>query len=243
MSLLSHPPPSTIASLPLSDPRCNNDSCVAFYTAHNASQAEVSYAYQYYYGHFCTYYYLAIIVVFMVIYCYLLLHDSRLRRNKGPASSKPDITDKSWAVVRSVTYRRFKGPLSDRFGLPSFGILLLLFSTILFVVVATFAITPYYRLHRGFGSPPLAVRTGLMATACTPILVALAGKANIITYLTGIGHEQLNVIHRWVGWIVLALSIVHTVPFLVAPLNDGGYAALKAQFYKPGAYEVCISIK
>ena len=102
----------------------------------------------------------------------------------------------------------------------------------------SFAIRPYYREHRGYGSPPLAVRAGLMAASLTPLLIALGGKFNLITIMTGIGYEKLNVIHRWVGWMTFGLSLIHTIPFIVAPLKDGGYAALHHQFYEPGSFEV-----
>ena len=80
-----------------------------------------------------------------------------------------------------------------------------------------------------------------MAAALTPLLVALGGKVNIVTLLTGVGYEKLNVIHRWVGWFCLGISVVHAIPFIVAPLRDGGYEALREQFYEPGAYEVCFA--
>lgn len=60
----------------------------------------------------------------------------------------------------------------------------------------------------------------------------------MVTLLTGSGHEELNVFHRWFGWSVFGLSVAHTVPFLVAPLYDGGYSALHKQFCKPGGFEV-----
>lgn len=75
-------------------------------------------------------------------------------------------------------------------------------------------------------------------TDATPLLVALAGKAKVVTLVTGLGHEKLNVVHRWVGWSVFGLSVAHTIPFIVAPLPDGGYSALHKQFYKPGTFEV-----
>ena len=77
-----------------------------------------------------------------------------------------------------------------------------------------------------------------MAVALTPLIIALSGKANLITLLTGIGHEKLNVIHRWTSWLCLGLSVVHTIPFIVAPLKDGGHKTLHKQYYKPGAFEV-----
>jgi hypothetical protein len=46
--------------------------------------------------------------------------------------------------------------------------------------------------------------------SCTPIVIALASKANITTLLTGIGHEKLNVVHRWISF---GLAWVHTIPF------------------------------
>ena len=76
-----------------------------------------------------------------------------------------------------------------------------------------------------------------MAAAGTPLLVALAGKANLVSALTGIGHERLNVVHRWVSGMVVGLSVVHTIPFIVAPLKDGGRRALRKQYYK-GSFEV-----
>lgn len=48
-----------VVNLSLSDPDCINagDECNAFYAAQNASQAAVSWAYQFEYGHWVTYYY------------------------------------------------------------------------------------------------------------------------------------------------------------------------------------------
>ena len=81
-----------------------------------------------------------------------------------------------------------------------------------------------------------------MAAAFTPLLLALSGKFNLVTLITGIGYERLNVVHRWVGWATFGLSVAHTVPFLVAPLKEGGRAALKEQFYSEGGFEVSQSI-
>jgi hypothetical protein len=94
------------------------------------------------------------------------------------------------------------------------GLQIFLLGAIVFATVATFAVRPYYHGHRGYGSSPLAVRTGLMAL------------------------RKLNVIHRWLSYICFALSVVHTVPFIVAPLKDGGPRALHKQYYKTGAFEV-----
>lgn len=47
-------------------------------------------------------------------------------------------------------------------------------------------------------------------------------KANFISVLTGLGHERLNVLHRWLAYICLFLSLVHTIPFYVTPVWDNG---------------------
>lgn len=227
-----------IRDLPLSDPRCMNDSCLAFQAAHNLSQKETLYYFQYEYGHWTAWYYLGFIGIFMVlhalhIWCSRITHSRRTE-----ATARPSLYKKALASVRYISYRRLSSKPFDRLGLPSCGLRLFLLLAVLFLLICTFAVRPYYRKHRGYGSPPLAVRTGLMAVACTPLIVALAGKANIATLLTGIGHEKLNTVHRWVAWMCFGLSVTHTVPFIVAPLRDGGYAALHKQFYKLGSFEV-----
>ena len=80
-----------------------------------------------------------------------------------------------------------------------------------------------------------------MSIALTPIIFALAGKVNLVTLLTGIGYEKLNVIHRWISYLCFALAVVHTVPFIVAPLREGGAKALHEQYYSQGGFEVELS--
>ncbi|KAI1394290.1 ferric reductase like transmembrane component-domain-containing protein [Hypoxylon trugodes] len=238
MSMGDEPSSGNVTNLPLSDPRCNSDSCNAFKAAHQASQAAVSYDHQYDYGHYTTWYYLAAIGVAMLFYFHRL-NRNRTAQRRAPASSswKAKIEHKILAVFRLVNYRHLKGRAADYFGFPSLGTLAFIGVTSLFLLLMTFLVHPYYRGRRGYGSPPLAVRTGLMAQALTPIIVALAGKVNFITMLTGISHEKLNVFHRWVSYMCLFLSIVHTVPFIVQPLKEGGPAALRKQYYKPEGME------
>ncbi|KAI0179551.1 ferric reductase like transmembrane component-domain-containing protein [Hypoxylon sp. FL1284] len=228
--------PDDVANLPLSDPRCDSDACAAFKAAHELSQATVSYDHQYEYGHYTTWYYLAAIAIAMLVYAHRL-NRNRLARKQPPVAGKSTIAHKVLALCRMVNYRHFKGRVADYLGPPSIGSLVFIIITSLFLLLPSFLVHPYYRGRRGYGSPPLAVRTGLMAQACTPIIVALAGKVNFVTMLTGISHEKLNVFHRWVSYMCLFLAIVHTVPFIVAPLRDGGPAALHKQYYKEGSME------
>ena len=231
---------SYITDLPLSDPRCANDSCLAFQAAHNLSQKLVSYYRQYDYGHWVAWYYAIIIFMFAVWHGWQL-HYSR-EKDTDEIQHFKSLLKKTYikiaACIRYVSYRRLQGGLFDRLGLPSLGLISLMLLSILFLFILTFAVRPYYRQRRGYGSPPLGVRTGLMAASCIPLIVALAGKANFISMLTGIGHERLNTLHRWVSWMCFGLSVAHAIPFIVAPLKEGGPAALHKAFYEHGALEV-----
>ena len=207
---------AAIKCLPLDDAHCNNDSCLAFQAAHNLLQAQVSYYLQYEYGHWVAWYYSVILGVAVLVHLSYLY---RARHRQPTLITRPSFVDKAQAVRRYFSYRRFYGTFADRLGLPSFGMLAFLLFNVLFLFALTFAVRPYYRQHRGYGSPPLADRTGLMAASLTPLLIALSGKANLVTLLTGLGHEKLNIFHRWVGWSVFGLSVAHTIPFILAPLR------------------------
>jgi predicted ferric reductase len=77
----------------------------------------------------------------------------------------------------------------------------------------------------------------MMAVALLPWIVGLSMKANIITMITGIGHERLNVLHRWAAYLCLALSIVHTVPFYITPVWDkGARHVFESLFSREGFY-------
>ncbi|GAA5982802.1 hypothetical protein JCM10908_006795 [Rhodotorula pacifica] len=98
---------------------------------------------------------------------------------------------------------------------PTKGVILLLVFFYLFAVVWTFAQTPYYRSRWNVGSPPLAIRTGLLALGCFPFILALGAKVNLIGFIVGASHEKLQVFHQWLSWLFLFLSLLHTFPFVV----------------------------
>jgi predicted ferric reductase len=71
----------------------------------------------------------------------------------------------------------------------------------------------------------------MIAVAMMPWIVALSMKANFIAMLTGIGHERLNVLHRWLAYLCLLLSLIHTVPFYVQPVwEHGGLDVFQSYF-------------
>ena len=245
---MSMPPADpTVTGLPLSDPRCvqaPND-CIAFVAATNDSQTVTPWAGQFDYGRYTTYYWVIILGVLALLRLLAAVRDRvhQPLRNDSPTNSTPSLLRKIQAAGRYVFYRRSK--ILSYLMAPSAGIGAFVLVAIIFLLGLTFAARPYYRMHLGYGSPPIAIRTGLMATACTPILVALAGKANIVSFLTGISHERLNVLHRWVAWMSFVLSLVHAIPFFIASYRDegdGGFQRVQREFYYnplAGCNEVC----
>ena len=128
---------------------------------------------------------------------------------------------------------------------PSIGVITIVFAALAFSILYCFVPQPLYWQSIRFGSPPLAIRAGMIAVAMMPWIVALSTKANLISMMTGIGHERLNALHRWLAYICLLLSLIHTIPFYVTPIWDhGGVRVFKAfftaqHFYIYGTGESC----
>ncbi|KAK8024057.1 hypothetical protein PG993_012123 [Apiospora rasikravindrae] len=137
------------------------------------------------------------------------------------------------ALFRWVFYR----PIPDlvwrrhRFTFSSIAVVAVGFIGFAFTALYTFLLQPLYWQSIQFGSPPVAIRAGMIAVAMTPWIVASSMKTNILTYITGIGPERLNVFHRWAGYLCLFMSLVHTVPFYIQPVwDDGGMQTFSRLF-------------
>lgn len=55
----------------------------------------------------------------------------------------------------------------------------------------------------------IGYRTGFISIAQLPLIVLLAGKDNIIGWLTGFGHERLNWLHRWTARTLWLSATLH----------------------------------
>ena len=148
-----------------------------------------------------------------------------------------------WGVYRPIPVlqvrKRAIGSLRIRrreFSLPSLGAVFLVLAALAFVACYCFIPQPLYYASIQFGSPPVAIRAGMLAVAMMPWIVALSMKANMITMLTGIGHERLNVLHRWAAYICLFLSLVHTIPFYITPIWDEGGLVIFKNYFKGQTY-------
>ncbi|KAI9818730.1 MAG: hypothetical protein M1826_001318 [Phylliscum demangeonii] len=140
------------------------------------------------------------------------------------------------AVVRSVLYRPIPAVRwrKRQIVFPSIGTFAFVFAALTFVSLYTFVPQPLYYSSIRYGSPPVAIRAGMIAVAMVPWIVAMSMKANVVSLLTGIGHERLNVLHRWGGYLCLFLGLVHAVPFYVQPMWERGAMEVFRSYFSAG---------
>ena len=129
-------------------------------------------------------------------------------------------------------HRRFRAIV-----FPPLSVLFIGFCAVAFSILYTFVPQPLFWQSIEYGSPPVAIRSGMLAVALLPWVVAMAMKANIVAIITGIGHERLNVLHRWGAYLMLLLSLIHTIPFYMTPITKArGHAAWEKFFDQDGIY-------
>ncbi|KAK7415227.1 hypothetical protein QQX98_006075 [Neonectria punicea] len=147
--------------------------------------------------------------------------------------SSVNIVNDTLALFRWIFYR----PVPDftwgryRLTFSSLAVITCGFIALAFVTLYCFLQQPLYWQSIQYGSPPLAIRSGMIAVALTPWIVATSMKANLLSILIGIGPDRLNVFHRWAGYLCLFLSLIHTIPFYIQPVwDDGGMAVFQRLF-------------
>jgi hypothetical protein len=162
-----------------------------------------------------------------------------------PPNPEPSISPQSHIMNCAIAFCRYVAyyplpniRLTKRWRpvvLPPLGVLFVVVPALIFTVLYCFVPQPLYWQSIRFGSPPLAIRAGMIAVAMMPWIVALSMKANFIALLTGIGHERLNVLHRWLAYLCLLMSLIHTVPFYVQPVwEHGGLDVFQSYFGNTG---------
>ncbi|KAK3366446.1 ferric reductase like transmembrane component [Podospora didyma] len=155
------------------------------------------------------------------------------RGDEKPGRRRDGLAHSLLALVRRALYRPLPEPVWRKHRLTPCSPVVFCSAvfSLLFVLVLCLARRPLYWQSIRYGSPPLAIRAGMIAVAMTPWIVATSTKSNILTLITGIGPERFNVFHRWLSYLCLFLSLVHTVPFYIQPVwGEGGVAVFDALF-------------
>ncbi|KAF1812674.1 hypothetical protein P152DRAFT_466528 [Eremomyces bilateralis CBS 781.70] len=73
----------------------------------------------------------------------------------------------------------------------------------------------------------IGYRTGFVTISQIPLIFLLAGKNNIIGYLTGLGYERLNWLHRWTARCLLFSATIHMGYWFTAWAPYGGFIERK----------------
>ncbi|RCK65603.1 Ferric/cupric reductase transmembrane component 7 [Candida viswanathii] len=196
---------------------------------HQELQAAISWASQANYAKYTVYFGVATIFAATLKHLYYRYRDIRYR-SKQSSNVGTALVDVLTSYCRYFGYMQVPKWLVF-FSVPnSVGSALYMFLSSLYLLCYCLVPHFWYRGCGGFGSPPLGVRAGMMATALTPFIYVLAGKSNAITLLTGISYEKLNTFHQYVGVAAFVLGVIHTVPFVHQALAEGGSSRLNEKF-------------
>ncbi|KAL2832459.1 ferric reductase NAD binding domain-containing protein [Aspergillus cavernicola] len=138
---------------------------------------------------------------------------------------KNTLWRKGTAAGRFLAYRGVRVPGLGYWS-GSLGVALLILVGVVFFFAMSLGPRPYYwpnteTVSYG-GSPPIATRSGWMSIALLPFVLVLGTKANLISVLTGIAHEKLQVFHHWTSYAMFVLALVHTFPFIIYNISQGG---------------------
>ncbi|KAL4983276.1 ferric reductase like transmembrane component-domain-containing protein [Aspergillus falconensis] len=145
-------------------------------------------------------------------------------RYAPPRARRSPLWQKGTAAGRFLSYRGFRIP-GVGYWAGSAGVAGLIGAGIVFFFAMTLGPKPYYwpntdTVNFG-GSPPIATRAGWMAVALLPFVLALGAKANLVSALTGVPHERLQIFHHWTSYAMFVLALVHTFPFIVYNISKG----------------------
>ncbi|KAF2281405.1 uncharacterized protein EI97DRAFT_429444 [Westerdykella ornata] len=113
----------------------------------------------------------------------------------------------TYAIVREASNFSIRIPIGSRiFRLPTLGrSSLVLANVVVLVVLCLYGFDTGDRWSR----EDIGFRCGVVTIGQLPLIFLLAGKNNILGYLTGVSHERLNWIHRWCARCMLLTATLH----------------------------------
>ncbi|KAL1745482.1 hypothetical protein HDZ31DRAFT_36238 [Schizophyllum fasciatum] len=164
-----------------------------------------------------------------LLYAFVRLRDMIYSQGRailqgGPESRrpiKPTVLDRVVAGCRYTAARQFRVQALGWYS-PPLAAIIAVAGMAIFVFALILAVRPYYWPNSLMGySMPIATRSGWIAIAIMPFMIAFASKVNFIGMLTGVSHERLQVFHRWSAVLMYIASLVHTFPFIIMDIRNG----------------------
>jgi predicted ferric reductase len=70
---------------------------------------------------------------------------------------------------------------------------------------------------------PWSDRVGVLAYALTPLSILLSSRESILSLATGLPYQSFNFLHRWLGYVIFAQSVLHTI----------GWCVIEIRLYQP----------
>lgn len=131
-----------------------------------------------------------------------------------PKSLFFSILATTYAITREASNFSFFIPIKGRFvRLPTIGRSSLVLAHLALVLVLCLY---GFDLTGRWTREDVGYRCGVITLAQLPLLFLLAGKNNIIGFLTGVSHERLNWLHRWFARCMLLTATIHMGYFFSA---------------------------
>ncbi|KAI9372692.1 ferric reductase like transmembrane component-domain-containing protein [Aspergillus egyptiacus] len=113
--------------------------------------------------------------------------------------------------------------------LPSRFHAFILISIIAMNVTLCFVTVPY-KSEPDSVSGVILSRSGIMATVNLIPLVLTAGRNNPLISLLQVPYDTFNLIHRWLGRIIVCQALVHTFAWVIPKAQSMGWDALPSTF-------------
>ncbi|WVQ74106.1 hypothetical protein IAR50_003695 [Cryptococcus sp. DSM 104548] len=135
------------------------------------------------------------------------------------------------AALRAVGYPHIK------FIDLSLGFVLGLFTLFMALFIWCFQTKPYYRPGIEWGSAPLAIRTGYIATALVPFVFAMGSRINPLAFVSRIEASRWMLWHQYGARVILFFSVIHTFVLLYAPYRQGGISWTNAYWSESNQWE------
>lgn len=106
---------------------------------------------------------------------------------------------------------------------PSLGTSLIIVANAVLLIVLAF-----YKLDTidQYSYQNIAYRAGFLSLGQLPLIFLLAGKNNVIGWLTGSSYERLNVLHRWTARCLLLMVTLH-MAYWFADWAPYGYISIQ----------------
>ena len=136
-----------------------------------------------------------------------------------PKSWFTQLNATMFAIMREASNFSIRIPMKDCIlRLPTAGrTMLILTNAVLLIVLCFYG----FDLSDRWMRETIGYRSGFVTIGQLPLIFLLAGKNNMVGYLTGISYERLNWIHRWCARCMLLTATIHMGYFFAdwAPFN------------------------